>query len=96
MFLYHLYRDQTGECGLANLKPKSPDTHLITMRQGFRRALLNHIETLEAAGFEQDLPRNEIKGTMCDHVLLYTNNLTKKSGYDGGTPKTGHTLYRNK
>jgi len=27
-----------GVCGLANLKPKSPDTHLITKRRGFSRA----------------------------------------------------------
>jgi len=26
--------------------------------------------------FEQDLPRNDIKGTMCDHVFPYTNTLT--------------------
>ena len=26
-------------------------------------------QAIKAAGFEQDLPRNEIKGTMGDHVL---------------------------
>jgi len=30
-------------------------------------------QALEAASFEQDLPRNEIKGTMCDHVFQCTN-----------------------
>ena len=31
------YRDQTGVCGVMNLKAKSPDTHLIPMWRGFRR-----------------------------------------------------------
>ena len=33
-------------------------------------------QAFQAPGFEQDLPRNEIKGTMCDHVFQCTNTLT--------------------
>ena len=32
-------------------------------------------QAFEAAGFEQDLPRNETKGTMWDRVLKFTNTL---------------------
>ena len=32
-------------------------------------------QAFDAADFEQDLPRNEIKGTMCDHVFQCTNTL---------------------
>ena len=32
-------------------------------------------QAFEAAGFEQDLPINEIKGTICDHVFQCINTL---------------------
>jgi len=32
-------------------------------------------QAFEAAGFEQDLPRNEINGTMYDRVFQCTNTL---------------------
>ena len=32
------YRGQAGVCVLANLRPKSQDTPMITRRRGFRRA----------------------------------------------------------
>jgi len=32
-------------------------------------------QVFEAAGFEQDLSRNEIKGTLLDHVFQFTYTL---------------------
>ena len=32
-------------------------------------------QAFEAAGFEQDIPRNEIKGTMWDHFFQFNNTL---------------------
>ena len=35
-------------------------------------------QAFEAAGFEQDLLRNEIKGTMWDYVFQFTNTLNSQ------------------
>jgi len=32
-------------------------------------------QAFEAAGFERDLPKNEMKGTMRDHFFQFTNTL---------------------
>jgi len=54
---------ETNPTGMANLRPTS--------------YCVIPYQTIEAAGFQQDVPKNEIKDTLTDHVfqLIYTLKL---------------------